>query len=1126
MFQRKTISALMIFVLILLIHTLEGLYNPLTSHETGAPAAHTGSPGDNFETCTDCHNGPAETIVAGWITSNIPVTGYVPGSTYSVSATINSPGHSKCGFEVSPQDAAGNILGSLMITNLAETKLVGLGNYVTHTAAGTSSPGGTKTWTFDWVAPASGTGDVTFYGAFNATDNGNNQTGDTIYVSTLLVSECQLPLQPSAIVGNTVICPGDSLTYRVNSSPDALSYSWTLPAGWSGTSTDTFITVIAGNNGGTLRVKAVNDCGMSNNRNLNITINHVSVSITNTLAPLCPGGSDGRAIALASNGTFPYSYSWNTTPVQNNDTATGLQGGTYIVTASDANGCTATAQTTITAPSVIVLSASSTHKSCPGGSNGTATANVTSGGTGSFTYSWNSVPVQNTQNAANLSAGNYIVTATDANGCTSTATVNIPQAPAVSVSVSPTNVSCFGGSNGAVTSTPSGGTIPFTYSWNTTPVQTDSIADNLIPGNYTVIVTDSNGCTASNSAPVTQPTIVTISTSFSNALCNGSSTGRAIAAGNGGIGPYSYWWNCFPVQFNDTASSLSAGTYTVTVTDANGCSKTSSVTISEPSALSISTTPVSTTCPGGSDGSATAVALGGTGTHAYSWNTFPVQNSATVSNVPAGSYTVTVTDANGCTKTSSVNIPQPPAIIPSLSRTNAHCFGQNNGTVTATSTGGTGNHTYSWNTLPVQDSSTAINLFAGTYTVTITDSNGCTKTSSISVSQPPAIIVQTTSVDANCNQSDGIASVVASGGVPGYTFEWTTVPPETTATINNLIAGIYGVTVTDTTGCKQTGFATVNNNSGMILNIDSLKNVTCFGMSDGYALVSVTNSTGPLSFMWLPSHDTTPFISGLPGGNVSITVTDTNNCLISTVISISEPPALNTVGNLTSPLCAGDTINIGGTPGASGGTPPYSFLWTPSAGLSSDTIPSPFAFPATTTIYSLVVTDSKGCSAGASDTVVVNSIATPVLTNSNDTLFCSPAPFYQWYLNGNPIPGADTSFYVPLTDGDYSVSVSDVNSCESASATISIILFTANLNMAEEINVYPNPTSGKLFIDIKSKSEKINGVITTMEGMVINHFMLEDGLNTIDIDGLRNGNYIIHLSRKGKHFSRIVSVIN
>jgi hypothetical protein len=244
------------------------------------------------------------------------------------------------------------------------------------------------------------------------------------------------------------------------------------------------------------------------------------------------------------------------------------------------------------------------------------------------------------------------------------------------------------------------------------------------------------------------------------------------------------------------------------------------------------------------------------------------------------------------------------------------------------------------------------------------------------------------------------------------------------------------------------------------------------------------------------------------------------------VIAISEPPVFNTVGNRTSPLCEGDTILIGGTPGASGGTPPYSFLWTPSSGLSSNTIPAPFAFPTSNTIYLLTVTDSKGCIAGASDTVIVNSIATPIVTDSNDTLFCTPAPYYQWYLNGNIILGAENSFYVPVVDGDYTVIVSDSNSCESASATISFTLYTANLNIAEEIKVFPNPASGELYIDIKFKTEKIAGVITSMEGMMIDQFLLKNGVNNIDISGLRNGNYILHLSNKEKHFARIISVIN
>ena len=425
----------------------------------------------------------------------------------------------------------------------------------------------------------------------------------------------------------------------------------------------------------------------------------------------------------------------------------------------------------------------------------------------------------------------------------------------------------------------------------------------------------------------------------------------------------------------------------------------------------------------------------------------------------------------------------------------------------------------------MQDSTIAINLFAGNYTVTVTDANGCSRTASTFVSQPPVIVVQTTATDAHCSQSDGSATVFASGGVPGFSYEWTTVPSQTGTTISNLIAGIYGVIVTDATGCSKSAFANVNNITGMILNIDSIKGVTCFGSLDGYAAVSVANSSGPLSYFWLPSMDTTSFLNGLPGGNVSITVTDNNNCQVSTVIAIPEPSLLTTVGNLSSVICNGDSTFIGGVPGASGGNSPYTFQWSPSNDLTNATIPAPIASPNSTTIYTLTVTDSRGCQATATDTVLVNTISPPIVFLLNDTLFSTAAPYFQWYFNGNLIPGANTSFFIPVNDGDYTLIVSDSNNCQSSSTVISVILNTSKLNISDQIIVYPNPSTGEIFIEV-NLSDDVDGIITTLEGMQIKKLKLQNGMNKVETGIFRNGNYILHLSNKERHFSKIITVIN
>ena len=242
---------------------------------------------------------------------------------------------------------------------------------------------------------------------------------------------------------------------------------------------------------------------------------------------------------------------------------------------------------------------------------------------------------------------------------------------------------------------------------------------------------------------------------------------------------------------NPSTTYITPGTYTVTVTDSKGCSKTASVTITQPEFMlagNCVTTGVS--CNGGTDGTATAVAVGGTAPYTYTWNTVPVQTGATVSGLAAGTYMVTVADANGCTKTATCTITQPPVLLVSASKTNIVCNGAANGTATAIAGGGTPAYTYSWNTTPVQTTATATGLGAGSYIVTVTDANGCTATASVNILQPLPMTATITPNHVDCNGgSDGTASVAATGGTPLYSYSWNTVPVKTTATVTGLIAG-------------------------------------------------------------------------------------------------------------------------------------------------------------------------------------------------------------------------------------------------------------------------------------------------------------------------------------------------
>jgi gliding motility-associated-like protein len=371
------------------------------------------------------------------------------------------------------------------------------------------------------------------------------------------------------------------------------------------------------------------------------TIPSAPTVTTSKVDILCFGGTTGSATAVAAGGTGPYTYSWNSVPVQTTPTAVALGAGTYIVTVTDANSCTTTSSVTLTQPAATLAGTPVvTNISCFGGSNGAIFLTI-SGGTSPYTYLWNNGAT--TKDITNLTVNNYSVLITDANGCTATTGGNVSQPAAIlSGSTAVTNVLCNGQSTGAVTLTVTGGTFPYSYLWNNGA--TTKNLSNIVAGNYSVTITDTNGCTAFSGGNVTQPaTALSGSTSVTNVLCFGSSTGVVDLTVSGGILPYTYLWSNGATT--EDLSNVPAGSYTVKVTDANGCFINPPAVITEPAKLSIEPVVTNASCPGVRDGSITLKITGGIQPYRVIWND---GNTSASRSATDSTYTVIVTDANMC----------------------------------------------------------------------------------------------------------------------------------------------------------------------------------------------------------------------------------------------------------------------------------------------------------------------------------------------------------------------------------------------------------------------------------------------------------------------------------------------
>ena len=518
----------------------------------------------------------------------------------------------------------------------------------------------------------------------------------------------------------------------------------------------------------------------------------------------CNGNNNGAAFVNISGGTPAYQILWNTG--DNSQLVAGLAPGIYTVTVTDLSGCTSTASATITEPDALdTLSTSATVASC-GLANGTASVSMT-GGTPPYTYSWITSPVQTSASATGLAAGTNFVTVTDANGCALTVSVIVPSQSGIGINLnSPVyaggyNIRCNGGNDGAINMTVSG-IGPFTYVWSNG--STDEDLFNLAAGTYTVTVSN-NGCTQSASIVLNQSPSWAMSINSIDNQCYGGLSGSASVSVQGGTAPYSYNWSNGGVT--QTITGLASATYTVTVSDANGCTQTQSVVINGPSnPLSLTASSNNPSCSGTNNGNINITVTGGTAPYSYMWIDGSTSEDRT--NITAGSWTVTVLDAAGCNIQLCIVLSSPNPIVISAVAGNVSCNGGNNGNASASASGGTPNYTYLWNN--GSNSAVISNLTAGTYTVTVTDVNGCSSTGSVVVTQPTAISLSVSSTNVTSNGgNDGTASVTASGGTAPYTYAWNTVPVQNVSAAVGLTAGTYQVTVIDFNGCVATASVTI-----------------------------------------------------------------------------------------------------------------------------------------------------------------------------------------------------------------------------------------------------------------------------------------------------------------------------
>jgi len=678
----------------------------------------------------------------------------------------------------------------------------------------------------------------------------------------------------------------------------------------------------------------------------------------------CYLGTNGSSYITVTGPNAPFTATWSTGDVDvilssgGSADAQFLPAGIYTVYVVDQLGCTSMNLVTINEPAPVVGSVSETDVNCFGDATGSIDL-TPAGGTPNYTYAWSNG--SSSQNISNLLAGNYSVTITDAYGCSSAsidAVISQPVQAVTSATVN-TNISCQTGSDGAIDLSVYGGTPPYVYSWNSGAFNTEDL-NGVSAGTYNLVVTDNKGCTAFESIVLTEPTSITSTIAGTDVNCYLGTDGGVNLTPSGGTPPYSFSWSnsTFTMGSSEDLTNVPAESYTVVITDANGCVATNNQDVFEPSQINTSITPTNVSCYGYSDGEVDLYVIGGTPGYTYAWSnsTGAVATTEDLTLIPAETYDVIVTDNNGCTATNGIVITQPLSPLTlGVVTSDVLCNGDATGEADLTILGGTQPYVISWSN--GSNTEDQVGLAAATYIATVVDFNACTENIIAPISEPAFPLSTSISItDVSCfGGSDGEIDMTTAGGTIPYQFSWINSSFSLSAASEDLLsyqADIYVVTIMDGNNCVFVDTAIIEQPDLIETSIQTV-DVLCFGESTGSIDMTITGGVLPYNFLW-SNAEITEDISNLLAGSYQVSISDANGCFHSNSSVITEPlAALSSYDNIVLPSCYATSDGIINLT-VNGGTLPYSYLWS-----NGDTVENIYNLNGGS--YNYTVTDANGC---------------------------------------------------------------------------------------------------------------------------------------------------------------------
>lgn len=733
----------------------------------------------------------------------------------------------------------------------------------------------------------------------------------------------------------------------------------------------------------------------------------IDMSITSENASC--GISNGSAIASVFGGTEPLTYQW--TNGANTPALSNLDAGTYELVVTDANDCSTTQSITITNTEAPTLEAVTIAPTCEE-ANGIINI-ITNNGTAPFTYQWNTAGIGNTPNASDLAAGNYTVLVTDDVGCTALQSITLADVGLPNVALTGIEPSC--NEMGQITTSISGGTAPYSLQWNTG--ETSESINVSESGDYSVIVTDANGCTDTQNIEIISTVDLPVVEVNAPSVCAGEMS-TATASVTGGTAPYTIEWS--NGESGETVEDLSADVvYEIEVTDANGCSTISTFSIEVFEGLEgVSFSAIDASC-NESNGSLTATGLGGTAPYSYEWNTGDANQE--IENLEAGTYSVVITDANGCRIEENFEIQNLGAPTISLTSIEPNCNSE--GTIAANVSGGTAPYSLQWNTGETESS---INIEeGGNYILEVTDASGCVSTQSIEVEANIELPSIELSISQPCGEGLGSATADISGGTAPYTIEWGN--GQTGETADGLIVNVfYNVLVTDANGCSQSRTFKVESLVG-IEGVEATANEATCGKENGSISLQIMGGTPPFSYEW-NTGDTNRDLENIAAGEYQVLVTDGNGCSESQSIVVGNIEGVEGIEvTANEATCGIDNGSI--SLQIMGGTPPFSYEWN--TGETNRDLENIAAGE-----YQVLVTDGNGCT--ASQNIEVKATDSPVISIEVENANCNEANGRAVAsISGGTAPytfswdnGSTTAMAEDLLAGTYTLIITDASGCE------------------------------------------------------------------------------------------------